>query len=460
MRTLKKTNIADLIVSDIEQQVKAGLLAPGERLMSIKSLCAQYKTGQRTVERAISRLESSGRVETRRSSGVYVLKEATQLIDGKTTPHSSERTVLTIYLTDTYQAYLDLWRDLLDEATRTTGLKGFKILSARDGQIGELAKSHQLDIIQTSSVAPKNALNEKGYVWIDSLDAFGINRGDLLAPVKQLWAEEGGLPGIPFSLTLRYLLKNTGLKSSSLFNESSYTLSEFLQQVKKNGGVKPGQTESLLALEYDLIEYLTMSGGITWEGSSFSYDSMKIKNLIKHLQGSNPAIAQKRNNSPFASGTTLFQLLCSFQIHELKKQLNNLHFEAAPVPVQDGGKSLANLTLLCISRNTRNLPGCLGSIRHIMSNASQRRFASLHGNLPITESVFSHSDHVGAHPISESVMRSQLASSFLTLSEDSFYRARDNLALPLDVEGLLQGTIASEGFFSYLEFCMKALQQM
>ena len=60
------------VIDDIEQQITAGSLSPGDRLMSIVQLAARYDTSQTTVKSALAILRARGLVRGHQGKGVYV----------------------------------------------------------------------------------------------------------------------------------------------------------------------------------------------------------------------------------------------------------------------------------------------------------------------------------------------------------------------------------------------------
>ncbi|WP_353809714.1 FadR/GntR family transcriptional regulator [Agromyces sp. SYSU T00194] len=63
------------IVSQIEQQIRSGELAVGEKLATEKELCEQFGVSRSVVREAIKLLEAMGLVVSRQGSGSYVRKE-------------------------------------------------------------------------------------------------------------------------------------------------------------------------------------------------------------------------------------------------------------------------------------------------------------------------------------------------------------------------------------------------
>lgn len=56
----------------LEEQVRSGVLAPGERVPSISSLMGTYDVGKNTALRAVKELRDKGLVEVRPGWGTFV----------------------------------------------------------------------------------------------------------------------------------------------------------------------------------------------------------------------------------------------------------------------------------------------------------------------------------------------------------------------------------------------------
>ncbi|MDA7417675.1 FadR/GntR family transcriptional regulator [Xenophilus arseniciresistens] len=64
--------LADQVASALEQEIRAGRLAEGERLPTEVALVQQFGVSRTVVREAVSRLKSSGLVDARQGSGMYV----------------------------------------------------------------------------------------------------------------------------------------------------------------------------------------------------------------------------------------------------------------------------------------------------------------------------------------------------------------------------------------------------
>ena len=63
------------IAADLRTKIEAGRWQPGDRLPTISALMDEYGVGSKnTVRAAVALLHNEGLVETRGSSGIYVLE--------------------------------------------------------------------------------------------------------------------------------------------------------------------------------------------------------------------------------------------------------------------------------------------------------------------------------------------------------------------------------------------------
>ena len=73
--TMHSTPRYQQLEQHLSQEINQGRLIPGERLPSIRQLCAAHGLSKATVLHALHRLETSGRIEARPRSGYYVKVE-------------------------------------------------------------------------------------------------------------------------------------------------------------------------------------------------------------------------------------------------------------------------------------------------------------------------------------------------------------------------------------------------
>ncbi len=67
------------ITDGIRRRVAAGLLAPGDQLMSVREMAAQLLVNPNTVAKVYRDLEREGLLSTRRGQGTYISDDATAL---------------------------------------------------------------------------------------------------------------------------------------------------------------------------------------------------------------------------------------------------------------------------------------------------------------------------------------------------------------------------------------------
>ena len=66
------------VANQIEQQIRAGDIKPGERLPSERNLAVSFEVSRPTIREAMIALEIAGLVEIRTGSGIYILKPRQQ----------------------------------------------------------------------------------------------------------------------------------------------------------------------------------------------------------------------------------------------------------------------------------------------------------------------------------------------------------------------------------------------
>jgi len=77
-KTIKKESTLEVIIQQIKEQIKKGILKPGEKLPSERKLADLLGVGRTTVREAIQALAYSGYLEVIQGKGTYILEMATQ----------------------------------------------------------------------------------------------------------------------------------------------------------------------------------------------------------------------------------------------------------------------------------------------------------------------------------------------------------------------------------------------
>ena len=75
---VKRNSSLDIIVQQIKEQIKKGILKPGEKLPSERKLASLLKVSRATVREAIQALAFSGYLETVQGKGTYISAIANQ----------------------------------------------------------------------------------------------------------------------------------------------------------------------------------------------------------------------------------------------------------------------------------------------------------------------------------------------------------------------------------------------
>lgn len=90
------TSLADQVAQSLEFSIRQGKLQPGDRLPTEASLVSQFGVSRTVVREAISRLKSSGLVESKQGSGVYVQAPRIEPLDLDKTQAASQEVVIQI----------------------------------------------------------------------------------------------------------------------------------------------------------------------------------------------------------------------------------------------------------------------------------------------------------------------------------------------------------------------------
>ena len=90
------TSLADQVAQSLESSIRQGQLRPGDRLPTEVAMVAQFGVSRTVVREAISRLKSSGLVESKQGSGVYVQAARIEPLDLDKTQAASQEAVIQI----------------------------------------------------------------------------------------------------------------------------------------------------------------------------------------------------------------------------------------------------------------------------------------------------------------------------------------------------------------------------
>lgn len=67
------------IMQKVREAVASGELAPGARMQSVRELAGEFAVNPNTMQRALNELEREGLLQSERTSGRFVTKDAAQI---------------------------------------------------------------------------------------------------------------------------------------------------------------------------------------------------------------------------------------------------------------------------------------------------------------------------------------------------------------------------------------------
>jgi GntR family transcriptional repressor for pyruvate dehydrogenase complex len=71
---ISNQKISDIVAAQIEQWIRTGKAQPGDKLPSVRELCAMFEVGRTAVRDAITALKGKGLVEVRHGDGTFVCR--------------------------------------------------------------------------------------------------------------------------------------------------------------------------------------------------------------------------------------------------------------------------------------------------------------------------------------------------------------------------------------------------
>ena len=384
---LKRPRKQQQILADIRTQIEQGLLAAGDQLASVKALCQQYRTGQRTVQAALRELKRLGLISIRRRSGCYVhgsprpapTRPASNHILDYLSPRPAGVAPLTLYVSELWEAHVDNWREIIAEFPGGP----VDLLSCRHGPLDAVFYGRPLDVIQTTP-AMLDRLGADRFVRLETLDVPGPDwAAGLLPSVRERLA--GGEPtrGLPFAITGQYLFINLELaRAAGLEPLPPADTAGLLAQARAAAPRLQARGAEAMVLPggHDL---LWMIGAVRWEPDcGFVADLARARRLFELIHGSGLPVVSVYDVVPrFESGRLLYAIHCTYQVSEFARNLR-FPWQAVPLPTAPGIRHPAYLTVLAVNRESTQPGAALDLVRHLSQPAVHQRQARLHANLP------------------------------------------------------------------------------
>lgn len=75
MSTVKRKSVVDRILEEINQQIKSGIMVPGEKIPTEMELCETFQVGRNSLREAMKILSALGVMEIRQGDGTYLRKD-------------------------------------------------------------------------------------------------------------------------------------------------------------------------------------------------------------------------------------------------------------------------------------------------------------------------------------------------------------------------------------------------
>lgn len=91
IQKISNKKISEIVAEQLEHWIESGKVQPGEKLPSVRELCASFNVGRTAVRDAITTLKGKGFVDVRRGEGAFVLRyDSSQLFEGLRLLNSSD----------------------------------------------------------------------------------------------------------------------------------------------------------------------------------------------------------------------------------------------------------------------------------------------------------------------------------------------------------------------------------
>lgn len=470
---LKKKSKKAVIVRDVVGQVAAGELKPGDRLASIKDLCAAYGFSQRVVCSAIEDLALQGIVVTRRRSGCYIsdtaLERAVQVLqEEQAVPRRAgatisggemerflvprtEHKVVSIYISDSLPANVAFWRRMLNQYCTARPGVAVEPLFVGDGHLEEVLANRHVDLVQTTPVLLEH-LGRDRFAPL-GLSMLGRSAEELLPLVAERVKKGPDILGAPFSVTLPYLFVNLELaEAAGIETTPPGSFSALLERVAafRSGYAAGTSLQGLVST--GLMDLFMLAGALQYSGRrGLLFDAARARTCCQRLldAGVNAERAADVVEA-FLEGRLLYMYHCSFDVVEILERAR-FPWAAQPRPLDRGGAMVGDLMVLAASRNTPYPQECLDLIKFLCSVEVQRAFGRQFGNLPAWREAALDPELLADHPLGAEGLTAALAGT--TLLWPGQLRLELTRRTAVDVE-LFSGAIAVDEAVERIRFAL------
>jgi DNA-binding transcriptional ArsR family regulator len=462
---LKRTRKDETIVRDVEEQIRSGELAAGDRLASIKTLCRAYGVSQRIVDAAIAELVRRGLVITRRRSGCYIHEDALESLaaeEAEETPAGGElldylrprprQNALAVYIADILPETVSLWQTELDRFRRAHAVREVDLLNCLDGHLEEVLGRRHLDLVQSTPVLLA-ALDEERFAEAPIAEAVALPAAELLPPV-QAYLAASSCRSVPYCLTLQYLFVNLDLAAAVGFDPAACRTPEALFAALRAADPPLRRRNAMALAVAGLFDWLEVFGALRHRhGRGLLFEAERARACLRACAGAGfHCCSDTGILEHFREGRLLCMHHCSFEVIELARRAD-FRWTALPLPRDRTARITAILTVLAVNRATARPELCLELVRHLCGAEQQARRGTMHGNLPVRAAAALGPPALADHPVPEETIRETLAASVVPWPPAESYRLACGCGLRQDRQALLEGAVDVDALVEKLRFC-------
>jgi hypothetical protein len=390
----------ELLVRKIIEALRNGELAPGDTLMSLNDMQETYGVSRYAAFAAMNELAERGFIVRKPRSGYCISAEATELVkenNDVTKPHIlneepfetekfysplTHEHPLCVYISEGFPEVLAPWEEVLTDFGRLNNCK-IKLLSLADGHIQEILSGQPVDIIYSANQVITELHREKQLSTALNFKQLNLKEDDFISPVKN-FLQKRNIPGIPFSVSFKYLYINLDLWEK-LSGQTSIPndLLELFKISLKSGLYFDSDLTCLMqlidAFHFDADGRAILDNDKTGEFLDLLSDVKTPDN--SHDRGAE-SIRQ------FVKGKALFSIRGSY---EMSKMRNKVNFNWTTIPLASPRNHYQEgfLLLLTIHRNSSKPQLCFDLLKYLLQDHIQTKLSRPNGNLSaIREHLF------------------------------------------------------------------------
>ncbi|MEW9669920.1 FadR/GntR family transcriptional regulator [Ammoniphilus sp. 3BR4] len=181
IQKISNKKISELVAEQLQHWIVSGKVQPGEKLPSVRELCASFNVGRTAIRDAITTLKGKGFVDVRRGEGTFVQRfDSSQLFEGLRLLNATDiqklfsvRQILEVGIAEMAARVrdpiqLDKMKACIEQMKTTETIEGWKADYEFHLAIAEVTQNEILvQLLETISATMKKAIRDCHQMILD-----------------------------------------------------------------------------------------------------------------------------------------------------------------------------------------------------------------------------------------------------------------------------------------------------